>query len=849
MYSKSVSRPFLCLFVAIFAILQLSQVHIAQADRSPGIQPVKKASVTGLNVSDLSGSLTPTDLASTVVGKGVTISNVSYIGSQIAAGTFVGGGEIIGFDSGIVLSSGAVASVVGPNGSNSMSTAHGLGGDSSLDLLSGHTTYDAAILEFDFVPDKDHVTFQFVFASEEYNEYANSLFNDVFGFFINGSNCALVAGDPVSVNTVNYGNPYGSEPNANPDFYINNDLASGSNLNTEMDGLTKVLACSAAVSPGQQNHMKLAVADASDGVYDAVVFIQAASLTTERRPVILLPGLGASFNSWCILAGWDDSCNDDSKWGWVPTGEGYYEQFIERMAEAGYDKDNYYATVFWYDWTEPLETNIPRLKKHIKQIKDATKAEKVDLVGHSMGGLLGRAYIQSENYDSDVAHLVTLGSPHKGAAKAYPYWEGGKIYQGPGSDGLMNVGLNILIAYFRYQHPIASTATSIAAPIATMEIIRAAASGVKDILPTEEYLYDQSTGSAIPESQMKQRNLFLASLNSSIDQLFNRTKVATIYSNDVEQTPYRFYVRDRHVWEWPLWEDGVPIWNREDEFWTNQGDGTVPADSAIVHDSRAEVIKVSKVIHSEMADDGDVVSHVMNYLGISVAPKIIDPVINSMLAMLVSGPAQMTVIDPLGRTVSTGGLSTAHTRSVEAIPGVEVIAFDDDPVKMVLIPAPGVGNFQILIDGEAQGDFIIAKFDNNEASSVDTTDIDEIWDPFQTATKAGATTKFTLHFTDESADDTNLHAVSPAISTPLHSSTDHVTGIAEAGATVKIYDADTQSLLGTAIVNSDGAFSVNVTKSLKIGQHVYADVSGTKSITVTVTGAENIFLPTVVSNK
>ena len=68
-----------------------------------------------LDVEDLTGSLTKEDLVNQLVGSGITVSNVSYTGANVAAGKFHGGTGIIGFEEGIVLSTGSVANVVGPN--------------------------------------------------------------------------------------------------------------------------------------------------------------------------------------------------------------------------------------------------------------------------------------------------------------------------------------------------------------------------------------------------------------------------------------------------------------------------------------------------------------------------------------------------------------------------------------------------------------------------------------------------------------------------------------------------------------------------------------------------------------
>ena len=120
------------------------------------------------------------------------------------------------------------------------------------------------MLEFDFVPSFSTVQFSYVFSSEEYSDFANTEFNDVFGFFVNGNNCALVPGtnDPVDVNSINDGNDAGGDTTPhNPQFFVNNVPPT---LNTQMDGLTTVLTCSADVFLGVTNHMKLAIVDGSD---------------------------------------------------------------------------------------------------------------------------------------------------------------------------------------------------------------------------------------------------------------------------------------------------------------------------------------------------------------------------------------------------------------------------------------------------------------------------------------------------------------------------------------------------------------------------------------------------------
>lgn len=158
--------------------------------------------------------------------------------------------------------------------------------------MAGFNTFDAAVLEFDFTFDsgsKGNVFVQYVFGSEEYVDYVDTQFNDVFGFFIGDSsgstNIALVpgSGDPVTINTIN--------DVANSAFYRNNveettgvpPLTSTDLLNeVSFDGLTTVLTASiSGLDTSQTYTMRFAVADGSDAALDAGVFLAAGSFSTE----------------------------------------------------------------------------------------------------------------------------------------------------------------------------------------------------------------------------------------------------------------------------------------------------------------------------------------------------------------------------------------------------------------------------------------------------------------------------------------------------------------------------------------------------------------------------------------
>ena len=213
-------------------------------------------------------------LASALVGPGVTVSNARFTGNPAAAGTFTGAAADIAVASGVILSTGNVVDADGPNQSDGWSTDFGLPGDADLSTIVGADTFDAAVLEFDVTPAADTMSIRFVFASEEYPEFVDSDFNDVLAIYVNGVNCANYNGRPVAINSIN--------ENVNAALFVPNY---GTAHNTEFDGFTVPLDCVANVTPGAPNHVKIAIADTSDGIYDAAVFLAGGGMRS--------PGTGA----------------------------------------------------------------------------------------------------------------------------------------------------------------------------------------------------------------------------------------------------------------------------------------------------------------------------------------------------------------------------------------------------------------------------------------------------------------------------------------------------------------------------------------------------------------------------
>lgn len=157
------------------------------------------------------------------------------------------------------------------------------GGDSDLSgEIKGLKTFDARVIEIKFVPTADTLYYRYVFASEEYEEYVCSQYNDIFAFYLfekggKKKNVAIVPNQnlPVSINTVNNGNP------ANPYCKKTNSYLFQKNngkQNLLYDGFTKVLDIREKVTPGKEYYLKIAIADASDGFWDSAVLLENGSI-------------------------------------------------------------------------------------------------------------------------------------------------------------------------------------------------------------------------------------------------------------------------------------------------------------------------------------------------------------------------------------------------------------------------------------------------------------------------------------------------------------------------------------------------------------------------------------------
>lgn len=286
-YRFIASAPYQSIPVAQLSPESATTKFILSVSCSSCRRPASERSLAALTVDpDVEASTLIQDVF--IGGDCFDVTNVNLIGSAESTGQFGMGAASIGIGSGVIISSGNATDAIGPNTSGS--TGNNMNGDSHPDLatLAGAgAVFDASGIEFQFIPTVDSIAFRYAFASEEYCEFVDEGYNDVFGFFIsgpginggftgNGENIAVLPGSTIGVTIDNINtqdNALFFNPNAGScgTTTINNDI--------QFDGFTTVLTAIAAVQQCETYTIRLLVGDVGDEMYDSAVFLEANSFT------------------------------------------------------------------------------------------------------------------------------------------------------------------------------------------------------------------------------------------------------------------------------------------------------------------------------------------------------------------------------------------------------------------------------------------------------------------------------------------------------------------------------------------------------------------------------------------
>ena len=229
------------------------------------------------------------------------IKNVSFKGKRQSMVYFYNETPLDVINQGVLLSTGDVFDAMGPNKSAITGTRGSGWSDKDLQAVATGVVMDAVALEFDLIALRDSIVFEYVFASDEYPEFVDKGVNDIFGFFLTQQNSRALfpmnlaqvpnSRKPVSINNINH--------RVNEQYFLRSDFLNAHDdafwkknpaifLRArffEYDGFTTVLRATAKLEPGETYHLKFAIGDVGDRIYDSAVMLKAKSFASSGKRI------------------------------------------------------------------------------------------------------------------------------------------------------------------------------------------------------------------------------------------------------------------------------------------------------------------------------------------------------------------------------------------------------------------------------------------------------------------------------------------------------------------------------------------------------------------------------------
>ncbi|MCJ7804846.1 hypothetical protein MUP35_03905, partial [Patescibacteria group bacterium] len=309
----------------------------------------------------------------------------------------------------------------------------------------------------------------------------------------------------------------------------------------------------------------------------------------------------------------------------------------------------------------PVNLISEDLKTYIENVVKPNSDEKIDLIGHSLGGLIARTYVQN-NQVIPVDQLITLGSPHQGIPSVYYLWEGGDLNKS--LPGWQKIGASLLL-YLREP--------GFATP---MQAVREVVPSLKDLLPSFNYLKENSQ--EINLNSMNQKNDWLIGLNNSLPE--HLTSILNTLVGKIPESSLRWINVSSINWLdkiLGLWVDGKP---QNEEF--AEGDYLVLTDSASLNGINA--VDLENVGHQELVTSNEGQQKIMAVLNLS--PSSISDLSNNLhydssLVFQIASPATLNITDPNGNPAGDG----------------------DGKLMVVANPLPG--EYQVNLSGTTSGSY------------------------------------------------------------------------------------------------------------------------------------------------
>lgn len=311
--------------------------------------------------------------------------------------------------------------------------------------------------------------------------------------------------------------------------------------------------------------------------------------------IIFVPGIGASWNVDALM-----NCKEKNytgAWGLAPFAKDIYKQVFEQLLLKGWG-----VVPLYYDWRLDVRENATSLDKLINSV--TAEDELVNLLGHSMGGLIGRSYIETQT-GGKTNKFLAVGSPFQGSALSYPAYVNSEVWT---NDLVEKIGATLFFKHCGVPQ------------------------SFHNLIPTYNYLRDQRTQKIKDVNHYKLQNNYLP---TNFQYPFWGVKVGTLAGTGFPTLKTIAVTNSR------TWIDGKPT-NKEN---TNNGDGTVLVESAQIPLAKNFVINQT---HSGIIGSTEGINKILEFFGSQAVP---DPPFNeqSSALILVGHPGNFWLKDKFGK--------------------------------------------------------------------------------------------------------------------------------------------------------------------------------------------------------
>ncbi|MFA6422233.1 MAG: alpha/beta fold hydrolase [Candidatus Buchananbacteria bacterium] len=390
------------------------------------------------------------------------------------------------------------------------------------------------------------------------------------------------------------------------------------------------------------------------------------------NPVILIPGI---LGSWKL----------GDKYELDPI-LNTYDNLWEALKLAGYEEGKT-LFAFPYDWRFSNASNTDDLMRKVQEVKEISGSDRVDIIGHSMGGLLARSYIESIYYKNDVDKLVFLATPHKGAVDAYLAWEGGELSSNP--NDFVKKYIFELEANRNHHQSI-------------FDYIREDIPSIRDLLPIYDYLKEHSSGQLRTYPNNYPQNYFLELLNRPENmKKLDDVSILNIIANDRKNDTLNYIKVEDKEFDNAKWENGYPhnydsvLGDHGLEF--GPGDETVPqmSNDGLFFDEEVTMLDTTH---------GDVVTDAQKYVIEFLTGKM--PIMfiktnsfSKYFIIRIFSPADFLITAPDGKELGRNSLG----QNINEIHGA--FYYNEDEMEFALIPEPIEGKYRIDLLGTDDGQY------------------------------------------------------------------------------------------------------------------------------------------------